>query len=612
MFRKKSLRFMSILTACIMLSSIIASAASAAVATLVSPKSKNLSGRIVEVSVNYDSQSANVKIDTVVLYIDSRMYEKKKLDVPAQKGNISFDWDTKNFARGQHIIEVKLFTNNKVVTSVTGSGIVSDQIFDNNPPVVKFEGIKSGDVVSGKKIINISAKDDSGEPPIVSLLVDNKLKLMQNNAPYNYTLDTTQLEDGEHIVDIYAFDNDGNQSERVSYKLIVNNGSVSVATAPVKAEVKASESKAQSTTVVAGVPSVKKSDTEVNAARAGSEDISVSVESKSSKVTVIAGAEKANGDVFTSKDNGPSISAKLDPAKISEPKNVYEETQEKSKIEKDLLLASAIVNIPEPVNLNVPKPVVIEEAIDIANKGVIGDGVAVTDNKVVVTDKEMSLTFVNGEIAVTDNKVVATGNEITVKPVASLNAPKVSKPNNASVSQSNPVKIAKNVVNGDLALSVPAMDLSVPKAIKAPEASVSAVVSDHSAISAEVTKPVEVEIATSKPVISMEPVKMAKADITSKIPIAGNTGVNLIMPESGKAKIRDIVNKNGGVVLWDGKTKTVTTYINNIKVEMRIGSKTIKVNGQSMVVNVIPRIENGRTVIDVTDLRNAINMAKED
>ena len=599
MFRKKSLRFMSILTACLMLSSIIASAASAAVATLVSPKSKNLSGRIVEVSVNYDSQSANVKIDTVVLYIDSRMYEKKKLDVPAQKGNISFDWDTKNFARGQHIIEVKLFTNNKVVTSVTGSGIVSDQIFDNNPPVVKFEGIKNGDVVSGKKVINISAKDDSGEPPIVSLLVDNKLKLMQNNAPYNYTLDTTQLEDGEHVVDIYAFDNDGNQSERVSYKLIVNNGSISMATAPApaKAEVKASESKTQSTTVVAGVPSVKKSDIEANAARIGNEDISVSVESKSSNVKVIAGTGKTNDGILgelVKKDNTSNISAKLDPAKISEPKNVYVESQEKSKIEKDLLLASSIVNIPEPVNLDVPKPVVIEESVDVSlvSKEVIVE----QDNKVVAVSNDVKVS------APVEAKVIA-------KPVVNLDAPKISKPNNVSVNQNNTVKIAKNVLDGDLALSVPAMDLSVPKAAKV---TVPSVVSDHSAISAEVSKPAEMELVTSKPVISMEPVKMAKADITSKIPIVGNTGINLVMPESGKAKIRDIVNKNGGVVLWDGKTKTVTTYINNVKVEMRIGSKTIKVNGQPMVVNVIPRIENGRTVIDVTDLRNAINMVKED
>ena len=115
MFRK-SLRLMSLVTACIMLTSIMATAASAAVATLVSPKSKTLDGRMVDVTVSYDSESANVKIDTVVLYIDSKIYEKKKLDVPSQKGIVSFDWDTASYTRGQHLMEVKLFANNKIVT----------------------------------------------------------------------------------------------------------------------------------------------------------------------------------------------------------------------------------------------------------------------------------------------------------------------------------------------------------------------------------------------------------------------------------------------------------------------------------------------------------------
>jgi hypothetical protein len=64
-------------------------------------------------------------------------------------------------------------------------------------------------------------------------------------------------------------------------------------------------------------------------------------------------------------------------------------------------------------------------------------------------------------------------------------------------------------------------------------------------------------------------------------------------------------------VLWDGKTKTVTAYINNVKVEMTIGSRTIKANGKSLTVNMIPKIQNGRTIIDVSDIRRAMDLAKE-
>ncbi|MBR4749173.1 MAG: hypothetical protein IK083_10360 [Abditibacteriota bacterium] len=51
--------------------------------------------------------------------------------------------------------------------------------------------------------------------------------------------------------------------------------------------------------------------------------------------------------------------------------------------------------------------------------------------------------------------------------------------------------------------------------------------------------------------------------------------------------------------------------MNNVKVEMTIGSRTIKVNGKSLTVNMIPKIQNGRTIIDVSDLKRAFDLAKE-
>ena len=577
MLRKKVLRFMSLLTACIMLSSIVASAAGAAVASLISPKSKNLTGRVVDVSVSYDSQSASVKIDTVVLYIDSKMYEKKKLTVPEQKGVMSFDWDTQSFARGQHMIEVKLFSNNKVVTSVMGSGIVSDQLYDNTAPVVKFEGIKNGDVVSGKKIINISAKDDSGEPPIVSLLVDKKLKLMQNNAPYAYTLDTTYLEVGEHFVDIYAFDNDGNQSDRVSYKILVNNGgSAMVASQPVV------ETKTASAKVVSA-PSVKVAGEAVAGRTDSTSTISASVETKAisntkTDVKVVAGG------VFT-KDNKTAVNAKLEDAKVADVKNISAEVFADSKVGQELKMTVAALNAPVPsVNIETPKAVstvtvkpVVKPIEKLAEKPVVKPVEKLAEKSVV--------------------KSVAVAKAAPMPKLAVVN-------NNSAVSETGNVKVALNTKNGSVALSAPNMDLSVPKPVAAEV--------KNPVISADTADTVNISNIANKPIIKTEPIKVAKADITAKVPLATRINTNLILPTSGKAKIRDVVAKNGGIVLWDGKSKTVTSYVNDIKLEMRIGSKVVKVNGKNVTINVIPRIENGRTIIDVTDFKRVLETATKE
>ncbi len=494
MFRK-SLRLMSLVTACIMLTSILASAASAAVATLVSPKSKTLDGRMVDVTVSYDSESANIKIDTVVLYIDSKIYEKKKLDVPSQKGMVSFDWDTASYARGQHLMEVKLFANNKIVTSVSGSGIVSDQVFDNTAPVVKFENLKDSDVISGKKVISISAKDNSGEAPIVSLLVDKKLKLMQNCAPYSYTLDTTALDDGEHFIDIYAFDNDGNQSERISYKVVVNNGGSALGNLDAPA------------VKVASAPSVKAGAEDASARNAAS-DITAAV-TAADKTASAAVTGDAKG-VFGQGNQAPT--AAVAPA-------------EKAGVQNSA-----------------------QEALAAPKRG-----------------EAQALVVASAPAAVAQPKAEAKAVELSV---AALNA--------GSVSRVPSARLMANAGAGAVAVSAP-VNLDVPKA--------------------------DADLGT--------PYKIAKADVSGKVALAAKERANLVLPQSGKAKIRDIVNANGGVVLWDGKTKTVTAYINNVKVEMTIGSRTIKANGKSLTVNMIPKIQNGRTIIDVSDLKRAMDLAKE-
>jgi hypothetical protein len=84
---------------------------------------------------------------------------------------------------------------------------------------------------------------------------------------------------------------------------------------------------------------------------------------------------------------------------------------------------------------------------------------------------------------------------------------------------------------------------------------------------------------------------------------------SLQLPSAGRIKMRDLVNRSSGTILWDSKTKTVTAYVNNIKIELRIGHSLVKVNGKMMKVSLVPYIQNGRTIVDVRLYHRALALA---
>jgi len=540
MFRRSKKAF-SLFVACAMLLSIIGSAVDAAVATLISPTPGAAGGKVVDVSVKFDSQSS-VKIDTVVLYIDNIVYEKKKLASPVKQGVVSFDWNTQAFAKGQHYIEVRLFANNKLVTAVNGIGIVADSVFDVNPPKVELANVVDGETVSGSKVIRINAKDDSGEAPIVSLLVDKKLKLMQNTQPFSYTLDTTAMEDGKHVIEVYAFDVEGNQSDIMTYTINVDNGGAGSETKVAKIETKTTpiELGEKKTEVIASRPTLSNSPT-TEVGRISDSDISASIDTVKTKPIITSNGE---GILSSSNTIKPSVS---EPIMVSKLNTIPVETE-------GLKVAGLSTSKSTEEALNTPKMVVEEaKSITIAKK--------ISDNNVV-----------NSELKLVTDQTVAE---------ATINTPKVAE-TQVSVAPAKeatkeaPVNIAKGVTNNSVA-------------------------NDELKLSTDVSKSsYDLDVPNVK---TNEPVLIAKA-ATVKATVKPAPKPTTYIATKGKAKLRDVVNAQNGTLLWDNKTKTVTAYVNNCKVEMRIGSKEAKVNGNPVVVNLVPKIQKGRTIIDVTEFNS--------
>lgn len=629
---KRSKKFMSLFVACSMLLSIFGGAVDAAVATLLSPKPGDATGKIVDVSVKYDSQS-QVKIDTVILYVDNAVYEKKKLPVPAKKGVVSFDWNTQSYAKGQHYIEVKLFANGKLVTAVNGAGVVSDTVFDVVAPKVALENVVNGEEVSGTKTIRISAKDDSGQAPIVSLLVDKKLKLMQNTQPYAYNLDTTAMTDGKHVIEVYAFDFEGNQSDIVSYTINVNNGGTQVAEVPVVVNdntVKESVVKENKEQKLATRPALNKN-TNTQVGRVSEKDLNASVSVINTNPLV------STGGVLTS----PTIQEETTKIVVKDPVVTKVAVNPVSNNTTNLKLTTSLKT--SELSLNAPKvtseAVVKEPTTVLITKRISDNSVVANELKLVTGTKNSELTLnapsvspaVNEptKVTVKDTEKVLVAKSTSYNNTNSANLKLTSNSANPSVNINEPTMVKTEVkVVAKENLDTPKTEAKVgtPKAApkdkakgepkgKAKDKPKSEPKAEPKTVAQANVTPATENIDTPKAEVKCDnncPKPECKAEVKCdkncpKAECKKETKCNQPCPKTcnktGKAKLRDIVNAQNGTLFWDNKTKTVTAYVNNCKVEMKIGSKKVKVNGNPLTINLVPQLKNGRTIIDVTEFK---------
>ena len=209
-------RTLSLTLAIAMMTPMLAAVAEAAVGTWLSPQPGQLvrAGK-VEVAIGFNTQS-EARVSSLELYVDGRFYARKLLVTPVSRGVCSFWWDASKAVKGSHDLLVKIFSGSTLISKVTGTGTVggsSAGLVDTRAPKVMFANIKSGDVLKGLARVRFDASDDSGESPMVSLTVDNSLKMLRNTPPYLYDLDTTTYADGNHKLETYAYDSAGNRSD---------------------------------------------------------------------------------------------------------------------------------------------------------------------------------------------------------------------------------------------------------------------------------------------------------------------------------------------------------------------------------------------------------------
>lgn len=577
-------RLLSIALAVAMVFPAVASVAEAAIGTWLSPApGQVVSGGKVEVAVGFNTQS-DLKVTSLELWIDGKLYARKILSQPSARGVSSFAWDTTRVVKGSHDLVVKIFAKNDLISTVSGVGTVGapgsrPNVVDTRAPLVTFANIKSGDVLKGKTDVSINASDDSGQSPMVSLLVDDVLKLLRNTPPYSYSLDTATYEDGDHQLTTYAYDNAGNRSDPVVVKVAFRNGTKRPIVAAMTMDTTPRPEPEAAPKLVKPAEAPKP-------ALVVPQPVTPRVNEAGRVPDVIKPAPIAVSAVIAPViETGVALAAS-----VSQPPAAAVPGVVAVEVPVSGVLSDGSRAMAQSVASSAVEPLTVGAA---RQADVVAASAAVAPETTLSTDAAIAADTAAAEPEVVRSPEVSGVQQIATAPDTRLRAEDRLKVMGFSaetpdVALSDPVASdVANVVASKLAerLTTPADRAAVSQKLATP-----AVPSLQKVQSAMLTD-ADLRASTRAKVNSLPPAfrKEVKARIEKST-----------IPSSGKVRARTLFEKMGGVLLWDPSTHEVTVFVENMKIEMEIGSKVARVNGTEMLMDVAPYIADGRTIIDAS------------
>ncbi|MHB9035455.1 MAG: copper amine oxidase N-terminal domain-containing protein [Armatimonadota bacterium] len=584
-------RVVSLVVAMTMTLSVVASAVEAAVATWLAPQpGQKLTTRNVEVAIGYNTHS-DVKVTRLELWVDGKLSTRKTLVRPEARGVCSFWWDTARYSDGPHDLVVKVYAGDELLSKVSSTGTVGDYKYDLRPPTVSFANIKSGDVLKGLTTLKLSAQDDSGEPPLVSLLVDKKLKLVQNRPPYNYDLDTTSYSDGSHELQTYAYDGVGNKSDPAVVQVAFKNGLEKPVVTTLNVAPHSNPEKFDEAPPVEALPAVAAS------------SASPATRGSAGRVVSSSSSAVAPSAPVASVPKHPAAMSAAPTARIAN--NAKPVVASKShSAAKPVLMAKAepVIKISpalEPVKVSVPAVSANPSNVfNLPSAGVREDAIKPVTGGISVRPVEPE----QGRAA-----LVSPARPVTVSqsPLQKILAPNESLA--AAGSPVEPSQLTEAQASRDTRMA-----MAGAAALRSDD-----VKSAFSGGARAIEEMMPVPVIDSPTAANPKPVRMAAVPYVKDVnaerasnraygcppPVKKDTRAKIekrTAPASGKVKLRDLYNDLSGVLFWDPDTRTVTGISNNMKIVLTIGSNLALVNGKKMQISEAPRIVDGRTVIDVS------------
>jgi len=560
----------------------------------------------------------------VELRLNGVSYATRTTDVGQSKGETNFTLDASSLSNGDNDVDVRLYDKNGKLVGAEHSTVVSD---DGRKAPVFLEMPKMGATVQGPVQISLGFGKDL-KNVYVSFFVDNQFKAMSNTPPFNYIWDTSHDSNGWHDLEAWVVDDSSSTFKTRRIKVFVNNpGGLTTrqfnqpAPTPVAAVIP----------VVATPPAPKAAplslQTSVPTPTASLQ--SASAGAKAAGTAAVAAAARANHSL------APTLVTRAPAPKhvaISEMGNTVKPTVGGSAGIKGVSLGSSVSSGPR-VLLPTGKRVATEGQP--ALSGPIGPTKA-------RSTKEMPMP-------------ASAKMSALPKVEATLAVPSVPKPAPAKISNSTisvtvanpkPVSQPRPAQLGTSLNSQPAMEPSLavqpklatltrPKIEVKPSATVRIAKAVRTAVTVRTTATVRTAVAVhpatapqkastkavSKAIAAASAVKLVAIGHGAKLPNVGTYSISLnakpVQFDAVKPRVKNNVpltpfrylfEQSGGKVDWANKTKSVTANGEGKEIYIRIGDKLAKVNNLPVQLDLTPFIENGRTIVPLSFIQDALDV----
>ncbi len=482
----------------------------------------------------------------VELRLNGVSYATRNVDAAQAKGETNFTLDATSLTNGDNDVDVRLYDKTGKLVGTEHSTVLSD---DGKKAPVYLEMPKTGATVQGPVQISLGFGKD-----LKNIYIDNQFKSMTNTPPFEFVWDTSHDSNGWHDLEAWVVDDSSNTLKTRKVKVFVNNpGGLTVrqftpaATIPAPAIPKVAAPPAPKTLSLV---------TSVSTPTAAVHTVSAAAKATSSTVTAAANATHAIA---------PTVSAHTAPTKVAVAaapmSNTVKATIGSAAGVKAESLDGAVSSGPR---LLLP-----------TGKRVAGDQPALTG---AIGAKPVAKT--DGHVAPLPKvtPVVVTKPATTVKPAA--------KPAEAAQPGSEvSVTVAKSAVQPTTPPQK-AATASVAKATAAAKETRMIAVGHGTKLAASGAYSIS---------LNAKPVQFdsVKPRVENNVPLT---------------PFRYLFEQSGGKVQWTNETKSVSAAGQGKEIYIKIGDKLAKVNNLPVQLDLTPFIENGRTIVPLSFIKDALDV----
>lgn len=199
------------------------SAPSHAAPLLATPRANStVGGRSVTF---YAPFHAERPVASAKVFLDGKLLAKQNYAPAGVNGLANVTWDSTSVSSGKYTISVRLYDTAGNIVSQERVPIKVDNGAgtDTIAPQVAIITPKQGEEMRGSIDIKVLATDNSGESPYVSVFVDKQLRGVSNHQPYSYAINTAEYDNGEHLVEAWAYDASQNKGTAEAVRVRFNN-----------------------------------------------------------------------------------------------------------------------------------------------------------------------------------------------------------------------------------------------------------------------------------------------------------------------------------------------------------------------------------------------------